>query len=171
MPLKRLAPILLLLAGLTAFYVCRLDRWITFEALAGNRALLKRLVVEHAILAALGFALVYAVTVAFSLPLGLWFTIAGGFLFGVVWGTALSVIAATSGAICVFLAARYAFHDALHRRASGWIGRFEAGFRRNAVGYLLFLVLSPSSRSGWSIWCLPFLACAFCLTRPPPWSG
>ena len=41
----------------------------------------------------------------------------GGFLFGIWIGAALSVIAATLGAVAVFLAARTAFRDLFHARA------------------------------------------------------
>lgn len=143
MSFKRLLPVFLLLAGLAAFYAFRLDRWVNFDSLGENRDLLKRAVARNALLSGLGFVATYAISVAFSLPVALLLTITGGFLFGVIWGTMLNATGATLGAVCVFLAARYAFHDALHRRAGTWISRFEAGFQRNAFGYLLFLRLVP----------------------------
>jgi uncharacterized membrane protein YdjX (TVP38/TMEM64 family) len=40
----------------------------------------------------------------------------GGFLFGLVAGTAMTVVAATTGATLIFLAAKAGLGDALHRR-------------------------------------------------------
>ncbi|MCP6048616.1 VTT domain-containing protein, partial [Klebsiella pneumoniae] len=68
---------------------------------------------------------------------------AGGFLFGTWLGGFFVVIGATIGAVGVFLAARTAFGEGLRRRAGPWIGRLEAGFRENALSYLLVLRLVP----------------------------
>jgi uncharacterized membrane protein YdjX (TVP38/TMEM64 family) len=65
-------------------------------------------------------------------------------LFGAVLGTSLTVLGATAGAVAVFLAARSAFGDVLRARADSFVGRLEAGFRRDAFSYLLFLRLVPA---------------------------
>jgi uncharacterized membrane protein YdjX (TVP38/TMEM64 family) len=70
-------------------------------------------------------------------------TIIGGFLFGAVLGTTLTVLAATAGATLLFLAARTALGSALRGKAESWLGRMETGFRRNAFSYLLVLRLVP----------------------------
>jgi uncharacterized membrane protein YdjX (TVP38/TMEM64 family) len=53
------------------------------------------------------------------------------------------VLAATVGALAVFLAARSALGDALRARAGPFVKRLEAGFRENALSYLLVLRLVP----------------------------
>lgn len=69
------------------------------------------------------FMLAYAVATVFFLP-GLVFTIAGGALFGPVWGTLFNLTGATVGAVAAFLVARYI--------AGGWV-RARAGKRLNAI--------------------------------------
>jgi uncharacterized membrane protein YdjX (TVP38/TMEM64 family) len=53
------------------------------------------------------------------------------------------VIAATCGATVVFLIARTALGDSLRQKAGPAMRRMEAGFRENALNYLLFLRLIP----------------------------
>jgi uncharacterized membrane protein YdjX (TVP38/TMEM64 family) len=85
----------------------------------------------------------YAVVVALSVPGGAFLTVTGGFLFGLGLGTVYSVIGAMIGATGVFLACRTALGDALRRRAGPFLRRMEAGFRENALSYLLVLRLVP----------------------------
>jgi uncharacterized membrane protein YdjX (TVP38/TMEM64 family) len=125
------------------FFATGLDRVLTFDALRAHRAELAAWVAGHRLLAALMYLAAYTVLVAFSLPLASLATLLGGLLFGAVLGTSLTVIGATLGAIAVFLAARSAFGDILRARADSFLGRLEAGFRRDALSYLLFLRLVP----------------------------
>ncbi|MEE9194662.1 MAG: VTT domain-containing protein, partial [Alphaproteobacteria bacterium] len=86
---------------------------------------------------------IYAVAIAFSVPVGTFLTIVGGFLFGTVAGGISVVFGATIGAICLFLAARYALYDYLHAKAGPALLKMEQGFKKNALSYLLFLRLVP----------------------------
>lgn len=139
----RYLPLVLIVAVLAAFFVFDLDRYLSFEELRRHREALGALVRDHAVLAAVGFIVVYAVATGVSLPGGAVLTLAGGFLFGAVAGSIYVVIGATIGATALFLAARSALGDALHRRAGPAVRRMEKGFRDNALSYLLFLRLIP----------------------------
>ena len=142
--LGRLAPLVILVAGLIAFFVFDLDKYVTLSALKENRQVLAGWVREAGMLAFLVYMLVYAVVTAFSIPGGAVMTIAGGFLFGPWLGGALTVVGATIGATILFLAARYALADLLRRRAGASIKKMEDGFRENALSYMLFLRLIPA---------------------------
>lgn len=141
--IKRLWPVAVLLAGLGAYYAFGLDAYFNFDVLRDNRDILLDHVAQYGIIAALLFAVLYIVVVAFSLPGGAFLTIAGGFLFGPVLGTAYVVIAATIGATLLFLIAKTAIGDALRRRMGPSLQKMEAGFRENAFSYLLVLRLIP----------------------------
>jgi len=140
---RRWLPLGVLVAGLVVFFATGLHRVLTFDALRTHRAALSAWVSDHYLLAALLYVATYAALVAFSLPLASLATLLGGWLFGAVMGTTLTVLGATVGAIAVFLAARSALGDLLRARADSFLGRMEAGFRRNALSYLLFLRLVP----------------------------
>jgi uncharacterized membrane protein YdjX (TVP38/TMEM64 family) len=130
--------------GLIALaFALDLDERLSFEALRANRAALLALVAERPALTALGFVAIYATAVALSLPGALILTLAGGFLFGTALATVLVVIGATLGACVIFLIARGALGEPLRARAGPWLGRMEAGFRRDALSYLLVLRLIP----------------------------
>jgi uncharacterized membrane protein YdjX (TVP38/TMEM64 family) len=143
----------LLLAGLAAagigLAIWLLRDTITFEALRENRETLISWRDANYLGVALGYMLAYVAVVALSLPGGAVMTMTGGFLFGLVPGSAMAVVAATTGATLIFLAAKAGFGDALHRRiASGDTGdllkRLEAGLRENAFNYLLMIRLVPA---------------------------
>jgi len=140
---RRFLPALVLLAGLALFLAFGPDRSLSFEMLARHHAELVAWVAGHRAAAIVLFVAVYALAVAFSLPVAILVTPLGGFLFGLWLGALLSVVGATAGSVAVFVAARSALGDVLQRRAAPWLHRFEDGFRRDGISYLLFLRLVP----------------------------
>ncbi len=140
---RRFTPLVVLVAGLAAFFAFGLDDYVSFYALRDHREVLLQFVASHGVRAALLFMACYAVVIAFSIPGGAVMTIAGGFFFGTIAGTVYVVIAATVGATALFLAARTALGDALRAKAGPAMKKMEAGFRKNALNYLLVLRLVP----------------------------
>jgi uncharacterized membrane protein YdjX (TVP38/TMEM64 family) len=139
----RLVPFLVLIAGLVVFFALGLQRYISFEVLRENREALLAWVQQKGLLAAIIYIMIYAVAVAFSLPGGAVMSITGGFLFGTLWGALYIVIGATLGATALFIIAKTALGDPLRTRAGPWLQKMEAGFRENAMSYLLVLRLVP----------------------------
>jgi uncharacterized membrane protein YdjX (TVP38/TMEM64 family) len=116
---------------------------LSFAGLARNREWLGERVRELGYAAPLVFTLVYALCTAFSLPTGLLLSTLGGFLFGTLWGGLFNVVGATLGATMLFLAARTVLGDVLRARAGPSLRKLEAGFRENALSYMLVLRLVP----------------------------
>lgn len=143
LPLQRLIPALVLVAGLVAFFALGLNRYISFQTLRENREALLTWVNTAGWLAPLTYMAVYTTVVAFSLPGGAVMSIAGGFLFGAVWGAVYIVLSATLGATILFLIAKTALGDLFRAKAGAWLQKMEAGFRENALSYLLVLRLVP----------------------------
>ena len=139
----RLIPLLILVAGLVAFFALGLQRYLSFEVLRENRVALLSWVEQQGLVAGLIFMAVYAAAVAFSLPGGAVLSITGGFLFGTVLGALYIVIGATVGATALFIIAKTALGDFLRAKAGPWLQKMEAGFRENALSYLLVLRLVP----------------------------
>jgi uncharacterized membrane protein YdjX (TVP38/TMEM64 family) len=137
--------LLALFAGvIVAFFALDGQRYFTLEAVKANRDALLGFTEEHfASALALAFA-IYVGAVAFSLPVATVLTLTLGFLFGRWVATALVVLAATTGATAVFLAARYLFAEAAQRRMGDLGAKINAGFTANAFSYLLFLRLVPA---------------------------
>lgn len=98
---------------------------------------------QHPVLATGLFVLLYIIATTLSLPGGAWFTVVGGFLFGPVAGTLYVVIAATCGALGLFLVVRYALAGYVRRTLGATLDTFAPAFQRDALSYLLFLRLVP----------------------------
>jgi uncharacterized membrane protein YdjX (TVP38/TMEM64 family) len=139
----RLLPLLLLLAVLVAFFAFGLNKYLTLDLLRENREVLKTWVHEHKTEAVLLFILAYIMVAAFSLPLGALLSVAGGFLFGSVFGAAWIVVGATIGATILFFVAKTALGEPLRERFASQLKGMEEGFRTNAFSYLLLLRLVP----------------------------
>ncbi|MFC6486665.1 TVP38/TMEM64 family protein [Nitratireductor sp. GCM10026969] len=139
----RFAPLVVIMLALAATYALGWHRHLSISGLAESRAVLKAYVDLHPVLAPALFVLVYAAAVAISFPAASLLTVAGGFLFGWLVGGTLVIIAATTGATLLFLAARTALRGVLRARAGERISRLADGFEASAFGYLLILRLAP----------------------------
>lgn len=144
MTMQKVLPIAVLAALVAAAYWFRVDQYLTLDTLRDNRSALLAFVEENKLVAGLSFVAAYAAAVAVSLPGATVLTLAGGFLFGVLAGAALTVIGATIGAAALFLIARSTFGDVLRAKAGPFVARMADGFQENAFSYLLFLRLVPA---------------------------
>ncbi len=140
---RRLLPLLVLVAGLLAFFAFDLDRYVSFDVLRQHRNELLAFVAQHGFWAGLAFMAIYTTAVALSLPGGTVLSLIGGFLFGAVAGTCLVVVSATLGATTLFVIAKSALGDPLRAKAGPWLERLAEGFQKNELSYLLFLRLVP----------------------------
>jgi uncharacterized membrane protein YdjX (TVP38/TMEM64 family) len=93
-------------------------------------------------IAPLVFIAGYAIAAVFFLP-GLVFTLAGGALFGPVYGTLYNLSGATLGATLAFLTARYLAHDWVAQRAGGRLQQLIAGVEREGWRFVAFVRLVP----------------------------
>lgn len=119
---------------------------LTFDALARHREALLAFRDAHFLWASLGFVAAYGAIVALSLPGATIATLAGGFLFGMFPGTLYNVIAATFGAVLVFLAARAGIGADVSARIAargGAVARLQEGLRANQWSVLLMMRLVP----------------------------
>ena len=130
-------------ALLVALRFTGLGELLSLETLARHRVALTVFVAENWLLAAGAFVLAYAAAVALSVPGAVILTLSGGFLFGALAGTALTVVAATIGATLVFLLARRIFGADALDRLGPVAQKLAAGLRRDAGPYLLVLRLVP----------------------------
>lgn len=123
-----------------------LNEHITFEALQTHREDLLAFRQAH-VLAAVGlYLLLYVLMVALSLPGAIFVTLAGGFLFGLWWGTFWTILGATIGATVLFMIARIGLGNALAAKmnaSQGTIGRIKAGIDANQWSMLFLIRLVP----------------------------
>jgi len=85
---------------------------------------------------------VYAAATVLFLP-GSVLTLAGGALFGPLWGTLYNLVGATLGAALAFLVARYLGRDWVEARARGRLGRLVEGVAAEGWRFVAFTRLVP----------------------------
>ncbi|SEK62778.1 Uncharacterized membrane protein YdjX, TVP38/TMEM64 family, SNARE-associated domain [Roseovarius nanhaiticus] len=145
-PVLRHAPLAVILA-VAAIGAFTLRDYLSFETLRDNREALLTYRDAHFALMVAGFIGIYFLIVAFSLPGAAVASVTGGFLFGLGFGTAFNVIAATLGAIAIFQAARMGLGRALAARmeaGEGTLKRIKEGLHENEVSVLFLLRLVPA---------------------------
>ncbi|MBI5522783.1 MAG: VTT domain-containing protein [Desulfarculus sp.] len=135
--LLKLALTLLALAGLVA--AVRLSGAAAY--LEPER--LRGLIAGHGVLAPAIYMLIYTLAPALFLP-GLPITLAGGVLFGPLWGVVYTIIGSTAGACLAFLVARHGARGGIERRLTGprW-RQLDAQVERHGWKVVLFARLMP----------------------------
>ncbi len=118
-------------------------RYLSFEQLIASRDSLFGFVESHFLAALAIYALAYLLLAMLALPGGALLSMTGGFLFGAMVCTGITVVTGTLGASLLFLAARSSIGEVLRVRAGPWLNRFRQGFAQDAASYLLFLRLVP----------------------------
>jgi uncharacterized membrane protein YdjX (TVP38/TMEM64 family) len=140
----RWLPLAAIVLGIALVFAFDVDQLASFQHLKDHHQRLAGMVAAHHGAAILVYLVLYVLFVALSLPGAIWLTIGGGFLFGAVLGSVLSVIAATVGASLLFLAAKTSLGEYLHAHAGPWLGKVERGFADNQWSYLLVMRLFPA---------------------------
>jgi len=138
----------LALVGLVAIVgAVTLGDVLSFDTLRDNREALLAFRDQNYAVMALSFLAAYIVIVAFSLPGAAVASVTGGFLFGLVAGTGINVLAATIGAMAIFLAARWGLGATLSAKmeaSEGRIHKLKSALHDAEVEVLLLLRLVPA---------------------------
>jgi uncharacterized membrane protein YdjX (TVP38/TMEM64 family) len=135
--MKSNLPRLILLAVLAAGIAVAVAYRDQFDAAA-----LEAWVGERGLVAPLVFMALYAVAAVFFLP-GSAMTLAGGALFGPLWGTFYSLTGATVGALLAFLIARYLASDWVAQKTGGRLKQLISGVESEGWRFVAFVRLVP----------------------------
>jgi len=130
-------------AAFGAFFYFDLGHYLSLDSLKANRDSLLAFTETHYAASVVIFVAAYCLLVAASLPGAVFFTLAGGFLFGSVLGTVYVNLGATSGATLAFLTARYLLRDWVEGKFGSRLAPIQEGFANNAFSYLMTLRLIP----------------------------
>lgn len=141
---RRALAVLAIAAALAAAFVYfHLGRFLSLDELQAQRQALAALRAAHPWAFALAYFSAYVVVAGLSLPGALVMTLAGGALFGLVWGTLLVSFASTAGACLAFLASRFVLRGWLEARYGQALRAIDAGVARDGAFYLFSLRLIP----------------------------
>lgn len=126
-----------------AFFLFDIDQWLTLERFKAEYARLIGYRDAHPLLITLAYAGIYIAVTGLSLPGATVLTLAGGALFGLVWGTLIVSFASSIGATLAFLAARFLFRDTVKSRFGDRLAAIDAGLAKDGPYYLFTLRLVP----------------------------
>ncbi|HSF97034.1 MAG TPA: VTT domain-containing protein [Thermohalobaculum sp.] len=138
----RFVPITVIAIGAVAAWLMAGD-FLTLDTIRENREALLGWREANMGIAIAAYLAVYIVAVAFSVPGAVWLTLSGGFIFGTVLSAGLTVVAATTGATLIFLAARSSLGAVLHERAGPWLRRVDEEVQQGEVSFMLVMRLIP----------------------------
>lgn len=131
------------LAGLITFVSLDAARWLTFSQLKSALDQLLRFKESNPALLGLSYFAIYVCVTALSLPGAVVMTLAGGAVFGLLWGTILVSFASSLGALSAFLVARYLLRDTLEKKFDAALNSLNQGVKREGAFYLFSLRLVP----------------------------
>jgi pyruvate/2-oxoglutarate dehydrogenase complex dihydrolipoamide dehydrogenase (E3) component/uncharacterized membrane protein YdjX (TVP38/TMEM64 family) len=140
----RLAVVLLVAAAAAAFFAAGGHRYLSLENLKAQQAALQGWRAAHPAGAAAAFFFTYVAVTGLSLPGAGLLTLAGGALFGLLWGTVLVSFASSIGATLAFLASRFVLRAWVQRAYGAQLRAIDRGVEKEGGFYLFTLRLIPA---------------------------
>lgn len=140
---QRLVLIALLIAAVLAYYSFDLGRYLSLDYFKSQQSAIETWRAAQPVKAALVYFLAYVVITGLSLPGAAVMTLAGGAVFGLLWGTVLVSFASTLGATLAFLVSRFLLRDWVQGQFGERLRAINAGIAREGGFYLLALRLVP----------------------------
>ncbi|OQW71180.1 MAG: pyridine nucleotide-disulfide oxidoreductase [Proteobacteria bacterium ST_bin11] len=132
-----------IVASIATFFALDFQHYLTLENLKAQQTGIAYYRQAHPVLAMALYAALYIAVTALSLPGATILTLAGGAVFGLLWGTLIVSFASSIGATLAFLAARFLFRDWVKSRFSARLQAIDEGVNRDGAFYLFTLRLVP----------------------------
>jgi pyruvate/2-oxoglutarate dehydrogenase complex dihydrolipoamide dehydrogenase (E3) component/uncharacterized membrane protein YdjX (TVP38/TMEM64 family) len=140
---KRIAVFAVVALLLALFFYFDFQRYLTFGYLHESMERFHAYYAAHRLLTILVYLGIYIAVTALSLPGAAVMTLAGGALFGLLWGTVIVSFASTIGATLAFLVSRYLFRDWVVQRFGDRMAAINRGVATEGGFYLFTLRLVP----------------------------
>lgn len=140
---SRIVLLIFIAAFISAFFYFDLGYYLTLETLKAQQSAIENYRAANPLLAIAVYALVYIAVTGLSLPGATILTLAGGAVFGVLWGTVIVSFASSIGATLAFLAARFLFRDGVKARFGDRLKAIDEGVAKEGGFYLFTLRLVP----------------------------
>jgi len=140
---SRWAVLAAIIALIAAFFIFDLQDYLTLDTLKARQASIDAYRSLHPGSAIAIYLLLYIAVTGLSLPGATILTLAGGAVFGLLWGTLIVSFASTIGATLAFLAARFLFRDAVKARFGERLNAINKGIDKDGALYLFTLRLVP----------------------------
>jgi pyruvate/2-oxoglutarate dehydrogenase complex dihydrolipoamide dehydrogenase (E3) component/uncharacterized membrane protein YdjX (TVP38/TMEM64 family) len=135
--------LVLIALAVVAFFALDLGRFFSLDFFKSQQVAIDAFRRDAPLLLAGIYFVVYVVVTGLSLPGAAIMTLAGGAIFGLLWGTLIVSFASSIGATLAFLASRFVFREAVQRRFGEGLKAVNAGIEREGHLYLFALRLVP----------------------------
>ncbi len=144
MQLRKLALVLTVSIAIAAFFTFDLGQYLNLQTLKAQQAAIQDFHANSPLLSVAIYFIIYVVTTALSLPGAVFLTLAGGAVFGLLWGTLIISFASSIGATLAFLMSRFLLRDWVSQRFGQRLATIDEGIRREGALYLFTLRLVPA---------------------------
>lgn len=128
---------------LALFFFFDLDGYFTLANLKSRHESMLAYKAAHPALSIAIYGIIYIAITGLSLPGATILTLAGGALFGLLWGTVIVSFASSIGATLAFLAARFLFRDNIENQFADRLKTVNDGIAKDGAYYLFTLRLVP----------------------------
>ncbi len=144
MRLQKILILLVVVIGVIVFFAFDLGRFFSLDFVKQSQGQIAALYADQPLKISLAYFGIYVAITALSLPGAAIMTLAGGAVFGLLWGTVLVSLASTMGATLAMLVARYVLRDAIEARFGRRLAEVNKGVTREGPFYLFTLRLIPA---------------------------
>lgn len=140
----KLLVVAVIVALVVAFFAFDLGRFLSLDFFKTQQAAIDAYFQANPVQAAAIYFVAYVAVTGLSLPGAAILTIAGGAIFGLLWGLVIVSFASTIGATLAFLASRFLLRDWVQARFGDKLARINAGVEKEGAFYLFALRLVPA---------------------------
>jgi pyruvate/2-oxoglutarate dehydrogenase complex dihydrolipoamide dehydrogenase (E3) component/uncharacterized membrane protein YdjX (TVP38/TMEM64 family) len=140
---RKILLLVALVAGIGAFFAFDLGRFLSLDYLKQSQAAFADLYAQHPWQVAGAYFAIYVAATALSLPGAAIITLAGGAIFGLLWGTVIVSFASTIGATLAFLVSRFILRSTVENRFGQRLAEINRGVEKDGAFYLFTLRLIP----------------------------
>ncbi|MFV2090466.1 MAG: TVP38/TMEM64 family protein [Pseudomonadales bacterium] len=139
----KLAVLAVVAGGVLAFFLLDLHQYLTLGYLKNVRLDASSYVVANPVVSTLGYFLIYVVVTGLSLPGAAVMTVAGGAVFGLLWGVLIASFASSVGASIAMLISRTVLQDWVQGRFKSQLSAVNEGLEKDGGFYLFSLRMVP----------------------------
>ncbi len=144
MKINKLTLLVVIAALIVTFFAFDLGDYFTLDFLKSQQAVIDAYVHTRPAQAGVLFFLIYVAVTGLSLPGAAIMTLAGGAVFGLLWGTVIVSFASTIGATLAFLVSRFLLRDWVQEKFGDKLKPVNDGIARDGAFYLFTLRLVPA---------------------------
>ena len=140
---KRITIFTAIFVLIALFFIFDLGQYFNLDYLKEKQAVIDTFYDTQPLPTVFYYFLLYIIITGLSLPGATILTLAGGAIFGVLWGTVIVSFASTIGATLAFLFSRYLFREYIQGRFADKLTAINKGIEEEGAFYLFTLRLVP----------------------------